>query len=132
MLRAFLKKDWSDLELVLAETQQRDWARLTDDIAEAFGRGARFVTPQEFETQFRAFTRHIKSRPAYFTVVYEAYRADGYDQAVAAAKVALECWPQDADMKREAEYLAQLVSKRHAAAVAAPAPTQASEPAKAQ
>jgi hypothetical protein len=110
--RDFLTKDWADLEAVLKETAERHWARLTADIAETFGRGARFVTPEEFVAQYKVFTRHIKARTAYFTVVYEAYRADATEHAVQAAKVALDCWPGDEDMKREAQYLEDLAKKR--------------------
>src|SRR5262249_7871625 len=88
------------------------WARLTSDAAETFGRGARFCTVDEFVTQYRMFFKHVKSRPTYFTVVYEAYRADAIEQAIAASKVALELNPGDEDMKREALYLEQLGKKK--------------------
>jgi hypothetical protein len=58
------------------------------------------------------FTKYIKSKPAYFTVVYEAYRADGFNQAIAASKIALERNPGDEDMKREAVYLEDLANTR--------------------
>jgi len=112
VFRAFLIKDWKDLEKVLADVKERDWARLTSDIAETFGRSARFVTPDEFETQFRMFAKYIKSRPSYFTVVYEAYRSEGIEHALRASKVSLECWPGDEDMKREAQYLDGLAKKK--------------------
>ena len=112
VFRACLIKDWPDLEAVLKETGERHWARLTADIAETFGRGARFITPAEFVAQYKVFARYIKSRTAYFTVVYEAYRADGTEHAVQASKVALDCWPADEDMKREAQYLEELAGKR--------------------
>ncbi len=112
VFRAFLAKDWAGLEKVVAETEKRNWARLTSDVAESFGRGARFVTPEEFKAQYRMFTKHIKSRPSYFTVIYEAYRADAIEQAIAATSVALECNPGDEDMKREATYLAELGRKK--------------------
>ena len=111
-LRAFLVKDWKDLEEVVKESGKRDWARLTTDIAETFGRGARFCTPEEFATQYRMFTKYIKSKPAYFTVVYEAYRADGFQHTLEAAKIACELNPDDADMKRELGYLEGLVKER--------------------
>jgi hypothetical protein len=116
VFRDFLTKDWSDLESVLKIVAERNWARLTSDIAETFGRCARFVTPQEFVTQYRLFAKYIKARTAYFTVVYEAYRADSAEHAVQASQVALECWPGDADMKREAQYLKELAAKREARA----------------
>jgi hypothetical protein len=112
VFRAFLVKDWADLEKVLAEVKERDWARLTSDISETFGRSARFVTPDEFETQFKMFTKYIKSRPSYFTVVYEAYRSEGIEHALRASKYSLECWPGDEDMKREAQYLDGLAKKK--------------------
>ena len=124
VFRAFLIKDWDELEKVIAATEQQDWARLTTDIAETFGRCARFVTPAEFETQYRMFTKHIKVRTAYYTVIYEAYRADAFEQAVAASKVALECNPKDVDMKRESVYLEQLAAKRQAKAKAKDKPAQ--------
>ena len=112
VFRAFLAKDWAGLEKVVSEVEKRNWARLTSDVAESFGRGARFVTPEEFKAQYRMFTKHIKSRPSYFTVIYEAYRADAIEQAIAATSVALECNPGDEDMKREAKYLAELGKKK--------------------
>jgi hypothetical protein len=112
VLRAFLLKDWADLEKVLAETGKRDFARLTSEISETFGGCARLATPDEFAQQYKVFAKHIKSRPAYFTVIYEAFRGTGYDQAVAASKVALEAWPGDADMAREAKYLKELADKK--------------------
>ena len=115
VFRAFLVKDYADLEKVLAEVKERDWARLTSDIAETFGRSARFLTPAEFAAQYRVFAKYIKPRTAYFTVIYEAYRAEAIEQAIAASKVALECWPGDEDMAREAKYLAELAKKKLAA-----------------
>ncbi|MCY3022841.1 MAG: hypothetical protein NTW87_28000, partial [Planctomycetota bacterium] len=126
VFRAFLVKDWADYEKVLAITKERNWARLTTDIAEATGRGARFVTPDEFVAQYRLFTKYITARTAYFTVVYEAYRAEGIEHAVRASKVAVQCCPNDEDMKREVKYLEQLAQKRLAktktAAKPGPAP----------
>ena len=122
VFRAFLAKDWAGLEKVVSEVEKRNWARLTSDVAESFGRGARFVTPEEFVEQYRMFTRHIKSRPSYFTVIYEAYRADAIPQALAATAVALEANPGDEDMKREAKYLPEVAKKKLA--------RQASQPAK--
>lgn len=112
VFRAFLVKDWKDLEEVAKETAHRDWARLTTDVAETFGRGARFCTPEEFATQYRMFTKYVKSKPAYFTVVYEAYRADGFKHALEGAKIACELNPADEDMKRELGYLGGLVAER--------------------
>lgn len=112
VLRAFLVKDWKDLEDVLKITHDRQWAKLTSDIAENFGRGARFVTPEEFAQQYRLFTKYINSKPSYFTVLYEAYRADGFNQAIAAIPIALELNPKDEDMKREAVYLKELAEKK--------------------
>ena len=112
VLRCFLAKDWPGLEKAITTTGERDWARLTTDVAESFGRGARFCTPEEFVAQYRMFCGHIKARTAFFTVIYEAYRADGIEQAIAATKVALELNPGDEDMKREAVYLEQLGKKK--------------------
>jgi len=115
VFRAFMVKDWADLEKVLAEVKERDWARLTTDISETFGRSARFVTPEEFVTQYKLFTKYVKSRPAYFTVIYEAYRSEGIEHALQACPIALQCWPGDEDMKRESKYLEELARKKVAA-----------------
>jgi hypothetical protein len=112
VLRDFLVKDWADLETVVKETARRDWAKLTTDVCETFGRGARFVTPEEFATQYRMLTKYIKSKPSYFTVVYEAYRADAFQHAIMASKIALECNPGNKDMEREAAYLEKLAEQR--------------------
>ncbi|MGD0089446.1 MAG: hypothetical protein ABSE73_05950 [Planctomycetota bacterium] len=110
--RDFLFKDWNDFEAVLKETAERDWSELTQEITETLGQCARFVTPEEFVAQYKVFAKYIKPRTAYFAVVYEAYRADAIEHAVRASKVALECWPGDEDMKREAQYLEELARKK--------------------
>ena len=58
------------------------------------------------------FTKYITSKPSYFTVLYEAYRADGFNQTIAAIPIALEHNPKDEDMKREAVYLKELAEKK--------------------
>jgi hypothetical protein len=54
----------------------------------------------------------VKQRTSFFTVIYEAYRADGIDHAVAACATALELNPGDEDMKREAAFLKDLAAKK--------------------
>jgi outer membrane murein-binding lipoprotein Lpp len=122
VFRDFMVKDWKDLEKVVQDTGQRDWARLTQEITDAFGHGARFVTPDEFVQQYRMLTKYIHSRPAYFAVITEAYKTDGVEQAVAATKVAVECNPGDEDMKREAAFFTELAKKKLAKKSAVPAP----------
>jgi hypothetical protein len=112
VLRAFLVKDWKDLEAVVQLTAKKDWAKLTTDISESVGHGARFATPEEFASQFKMFTKYIHSKPSYFTVLYEAYRSDGFKQAEAGIPIALEHNPNDEDMKREAVFLKELAEKK--------------------
>jgi hypothetical protein len=111
---AMLTKNWAEFETVLKEVRRRDWARLTLGVAEALGHGARFVTPDEFESLFRTFARYVNERAPYFHVVYEAYRVDGFEHARRAAKLSVERWPGEENMKREARYLEQLIQDRPA------------------
>jgi len=123
VVNAFLTKDWKALEEVLKVVKERNWARLTSDVSESFGASARFVTPQEFAQQYKMFIKYVDTKAPYFTVVYEAYRADGFEHAKLAAQLALEKW-KDEDMKREAKYLDELIKARLAekAAKDKPAP----------
>jgi tetratricopeptide (TPR) repeat protein len=112
LARCFVKKEWPGLEAVLNEVKKENWARLTTQAAETFGESARFVTPDEFAVQYKLFSRYIKDRTAYFSVVYAAYRAGAYEHAIRAAKIAMECWPNDEEMKREEKFLEELVRNR--------------------
>ncbi|MCW8132510.1 MAG: hypothetical protein KIS92_19335 [Planctomycetota bacterium] len=113
VVHAFLTKNWKEWEDVLKIVKERNWARLTADVAEAFGGAARFVTPQEFASAYRLFTKYVDTKAPYFSAVYEAYRAEGYEHARLAAQIAVEKWP-DNDMKREAKYLDELIKARQA------------------
>jgi hypothetical protein len=113
VLRDFLTKDWKDLEDVLEMVGRENWVRLNQDIPDTLGRCARFVSPEEFAKLYRMFAKYVKARTAYFAVIYEAFnKGEAIPQALAAAKVALECWPGDEDMAREAKYLEQLAKKK--------------------
>jgi hypothetical protein len=109
---AFLTKNWAEFEDVLKEVKRQQFARLTAEVAETFGRSARFITPQEFATQYRVFAKYVDTRAPYFNAVYEAYRASCYEHARAGAKAALERWPDDENMKREAKFLDELIQNR--------------------
>lgn len=112
VLHAFLTKDWPAFEEVLKEVQRRNFARDTESVSETFGSCARYVTPQEFAAQYKVFTKYVEAKPHYFAVVYDAYRAEAYDHAREAAKLAVAHWPEDQDMKREAEFLDTLIKER--------------------
>jgi hypothetical protein len=112
LLHGFLTRNWGEVEDVLKEVQRREFARLTATIAETFGQSARFISPQDFEAQFRLFAKYANTRAPYFSVVYEAYRMECYDHARAAAGVAVQRWPDDENMKREAKYLEDLIRSR--------------------
>lgn len=114
VMHAFLTKNWKEWEDVLKVVKERNWARLTSDVSEAFGACARFVTPQEFAAAYRTFSKYVDTTAPYFTAVYEAYRADGFEHARLAAQLALEHWPKNEDMKREAKYLDELIKARQA------------------
>ncbi|MCZ7645030.1 MAG: hypothetical protein M5U26_07060 [Planctomycetota bacterium] len=116
LTHGFLTKNWDEVKEVLKQVKERDFARLTADVAEAFGRGARFVTPEEFETQYKLFAQHVSARPPFFNVVYEAYRSGCYEHARRAAKLALEHWKHDPLMnengQREVKFLDKLIEAR--------------------
>jgi hypothetical protein len=121
VLRDFMVKDWKDLESVIAEVGKQDWARLTNAVSDAFGHGARFVTPDEFAQQYRMMFKYVHSRVAYFAVISEAYKTDGVEQAAHATKVAVELNAGDEDMKREAAFICELAKKKLAKKAAAAA-----------
>lgn len=112
VLHAFLTKNWPEFEEVMKEIQRRNFARDTEAVAETFGSCARYVTPQEFAAQYKVFAKYVDAKPHYFAVVYDAYRAEAYDHAREAAKLAVAHWPEDQDMKREAEFLETLIKDR--------------------
>ncbi|MCK6471932.1 MAG: hypothetical protein L6R28_09310 [Planctomycetes bacterium] len=112
VLHAFLTKNWAAFEDVMKDVQRRNFARDTESVAETFGSCARYVTPQEFAAQYKVFTKYVEAKPHYFAVVYDAYRAEAYDHAREAAKLAVAHWPEDQDMKREAEFLETLIKER--------------------
>lgn len=112
VLHAFMVKDWKEFETVLREVKARDFARLTASVAETFGRSARFVTPDEFAEQYKVFRKYVTTKAPYFNVVYEAYRNESYEHARRAAKLAVEHWPDDENMKREVKFLEELIQRR--------------------
>jgi hypothetical protein len=112
IVQAFLTKEWGRFEAMMKEVERRNFARLTAQASEVFGECARFVTPAEFAAQYRVFAKHVETRAPYFNVVYEAYRAECYEHARAAAALALQRWPDDENMKREARYLEDLIRNR--------------------
>src|SRR6185369_13158030 len=105
-------KNWQALEDVFKEVERRDFARLTAEVAETFGKCARFCTPEDFEAQYKVMSKHIITKAPYFNAVYEAYRAESYEHARRAAKIALARWPDDENMKRESIYLEELIAAR--------------------
>ena len=112
VIHAFLTRDWKEFETVLQDVKHKDFARLTGEVAETFGQCARFVTPQEFVAQYRVFTKYVTAKAPYFSIVYEAYRVESYEHARLAAAEALRHWPKDVNMKREAQYLEELIQAR--------------------
>ena len=109
---ALLTGNRSAFEKVLAEVQLRKWPRLTKSVAEALGESARFVSPSVFRSFMLLFAEHVNERCPYFHIVYAAYRGGAYEHARVAAQLALERWPGEANMKREAAYLEDLVRKK--------------------
>jgi valyl-tRNA synthetase len=99
-------------EAILADLEKDGLLVKIEPYSHSVGHCARFVTPQEFAAQYRVFTKYVDTRAPYFNVVYEAYRQGCYEHARAVAKVALERWPDDENMKREAKYLDELVQSR--------------------
>ena len=112
VLHAFMTKNFKEFEDVMKEVKARDFARLTASVAETVGRGARFVTPDEFAEQYRVFRKYVDTKAPYFNVVYEAYRNEAYEHARRAAKLAVERWPDDENMKREVQFLDELIQRR--------------------
>jgi hypothetical protein len=112
VLHACLVKDWKEFEEVLKEVKKRNFARLTASVAETFGRSARFLTPDEFAAQYKVFSKYVETRAPYFNVVYEAYRTQAYEQSRRAARLAVQRWPDDENMKREVKFLDELIANR--------------------
>jgi hypothetical protein len=100
------------MEEVFKIAREKNWGRLYSEVSEAFGQSARFMSPSDFAAQMEKFKRYIAPKPHYFNVVYEAFRAEAYEQARIAARIAMEKFPDDKDMKREAEYLENLIREK--------------------
>jgi hypothetical protein len=96
----------------LQHVEQENWARLTSDVAETMGASAKYVSPEIFGQQMECFSKYIHTKAPYFTVVYEAYRAEAFEQARIAARVAAKRWPNEQNMEREVKYLDDLIEKR--------------------
>ncbi|MCX7805143.1 MAG: hypothetical protein N3A38_08135, partial [Planctomycetota bacterium] len=110
--RAAIVKGWKDIEDVFKVAKEKDWGRLYAEISEALGEAAWLMTPSEFEAQMRKFADYVAPKPHYFNVVYEAFRKEAYEQARIAARISLARFPDDKDMKREADYLETLIREK--------------------
>jgi hypothetical protein len=110
--RDAITKNWRGLEETFKLMKVRNWARLYRVMAMSLGDAASYMTPAEFEEQFRKFSEQSPPLPHYFRTVYAALEGKCYQAALAAGRITAERFPEDADVQREYRLLRELISKR--------------------
>ncbi len=108
LLRACLEMDEKGIRAVFDEMKRQAWGDLYDNLSRTLGRAAANMTVVDFEKVFRMYCEYGVPRRHFYHVVYAASGADARDHALAASKICLERFPDDADMRREHEQLKKL------------------------
>jgi hypothetical protein len=128
--RNAITKNWQDMDEVFKLMQRRNWARLYRLVAMSLGDAASYMTPAEFEAQFRKFSEKSPPLPHYYRTVYEALGNKCYEAALAAGRITAERFPEDPDVQREYRLLQELVTKRIGAGAPQEAPKAPPAPGK--
>jgi hypothetical protein len=108
LLRACLEMDEKGIRTVFDEMKRQGWGQLYEDLSRTLGSAAEFMKIDDFEKVFRIYCEYSVPRRHYYGVVYAASEADRRGHALAASKICIERFPNDADMRREHELLTKL------------------------
>ena len=108
LLRACLEMDEKDIRSVFAEMKRQGWGELYENLSRTLGGAAPFMKLADFEKVVRIYCEYGVPRRHYYGVVYSASAAEARDAALAASKICIEKFPNDADMRREHELLLKL------------------------
>ena len=108
LLRACLEMDDKGIRGVFDEMKRQGWGELFENLARTLGGAAPFMKVEDFEKVFRIFCEYQVPRRHYYGVVYAASASEARGHALAASKICLERFPNDADMKREHALLEKL------------------------
>jgi hypothetical protein len=120
--RDAIAKNWTGMDETFRLMKLRNWARLHRVVAMSLGEAAGYMTPAEFEAQFRKFCSQDPPLPHYYRAVYEALGNKCYAAALAGARLTAERFPNDADVQREYRLLRELIGDRAGAGAGTPAP----------
>ncbi len=108
LLRGCFEMDEKALRSVFEEMKRQAWAELYETLSRTLGRAAEYMTVEDFEKVFRIYCEYGAPRRHYYGVVYSASAARARGHALAASKICIERFPEDADMRREHALLQKL------------------------
>ena len=112
--RDAITKNWAGMEETFKLMKRRDWARLYRLVATSLGGAAEYMTPAEFEAQFRKFSEQSPPLPHYYRAAYEALGEKNYEAALAGARITAGKFPDNEEVQREYRLLQEFVAKRKA------------------
>ncbi|HLG42820.1 MAG TPA: hypothetical protein VI643_05600, partial [Planctomycetota bacterium] len=112
LVRGCLEMDEAAIREVFDEMKRQAWGQLYETLAGTLGRTARHMKPEDFTRVFNLFCDSKVPRRHYYGVVYPAYQSGALEPAVAASRICIERFPNDADMRREHELLLKLATPK--------------------
>jgi len=110
--RDAITKNWAGMDETFRMMKRRNWAQLYRLVAMSLGDAAEYMTPAEFEQQFRKFCDQSPPLPHYFRAVYGALSKDCPQAALAAARITAERFPDNPDVQNEYRLLQEHVAQR--------------------
>lgn len=108
LLRGCFEMDEKAIRGVFEEMKRQGWGALYESLSGSLGRAAEFMKVQDFEKVFRIYCEYGVPRRHYYGVVYAASAVNARPHALAASKICIEKFPDDADMLREHALLQKL------------------------
>ncbi len=117
LLLSFLNRDLDAFNRTMTVVRGRDYSRLYDDAAVAFGQYCGLLPLEEFPAWLEAFHRFFPGRQNYFKATYLAIDKGHFDHALALARATAGFFPEDRLLVEEAAYVEKAVPelKRHRA-----------------